>query len=153
MLPCHILMWHFIREYNLLLYRSGREYNFIPCPCSSSSSSLLCTHSLHMHSIHTFCLCKTARVSTLQLHSLEPLLRGGWTRWHWTHWTEKPLIWQECRAALFCLCGLDFKEVNKDNIIMYVFTHVIIIDHLASRRLGLPQVVMDWGADITPTNT
>lgn len=36
---------------------------------------------------------------------------------------------------------------------MYVFTHVIIIDHLASRRLGLPQVVMDWGADITPTNT
>lgn len=38
---------------------------------------------------------------------------------------------------------------------MYVFMHVIIIiiDHLACKRLGLPQVVMDWGADITPTNT
>lgn len=46
------------------------------------------------------------------------------------------------------------KNVNYGNVIMYVFTQVIvIIDHLASRRLGLPQVVMDWGADITPTNT
>ena len=37
---------------------------------------------------------------------------------------------------------------------MIVFQHMIIImDHLSSRRLGLPQVVMDWGADITPTNT
>lgn len=25
------------------------------------------------------------------------------------------------------------------------------MDHLASGRLGLPQVLMDWGADITPT--
>lgn len=55
-------------------------------------------------------------------------------------------------------CGLTFNNVKNENMIMYVSMHVIIIiiiiiDHLASKRLALPQVVMDWGADITPTNT
>lgn len=55
----------------------------------------------------------------------------------------------------FYLCGPSFKNANNENMIMYVFTHelIIIIGHLASRQLGLPQVVMDWGADITPMNT
>lgn len=50
-----------------------------------------------------------------------------------------------------------FKNVDNENMILYVSMHVIIIiiiiNHLASKRLDLPQVVMDWGADITPTNT
>ncbi len=57
---------------------------------------------------------------------------------------------------LLFLCGLSFKNINNENMIMYIFTYVliiIIINHLASSQLGLPQVVMDWGADITPTNT
>lgn len=60
---------------------------------------------------------------------------------------------KKIKYLIFKYVFLLFGNVDDENMVTYVSMHVIIIiNHLASRQLDLPQVVMDWGADILPIN-